>query len=517
MLIKSRKAKVSERGIYLQDKVLQQTNFIPGSHYRYVIDSKNKQIIIQASEDTSDNQVSKRKIKQGVKPVIDIRKKEALSLFKDSDYLQVSIYQDQILVEGFAEVQEDTGAFKKVTNKIKNVISKKSKSSNVPDLQHILNVKQQASAYISREQLASVVGEQITFDLFSNGLKSNSIKTAIENLHIPLQIASLFSGAGVMDQGFKEEGFNIVFALEKDEEAIKTYRYNHGEHIVQADITTFDKSKISKAPIMIGGSPCQGFSNSNRHTSFLDNSNNKLLKEFIKSVQTNENCQVFVLENVPQILTAGDGKFKEEIYQALSDFEITSGVLSSADFGEAQERKRAIFIGSKIGKIPLPIATHTKQLYRTVRMAFSDLTDSTPNQMNYSKGKPDTIERMKHVPPGGNWQDIPEHLQTARMKSGNTHSVIYRRLEWDKPSFTIPNPRKNNITHPEENRTLSIRECARLFGLKDSFIFKGSLSSMQQQICNAVPVRLAKAVAKEVKKAIMQFNIRNKTESFSIV
>lgn len=479
MLIKSRKAKVSKRGIYLQDKVLQQTDFVPGSNYKYIIDPQNKQIIIKTSTDHKDNQVSKRTLRQGFKPVIDIRKKEALTLFKDSDYLQVSIYQDRILVEGFSETRE-------------------------------------ASVYISKDQLASVAREQISFDLFSDGFNTNPVKTAFNNLHIPLQIASLFSGAGVMDEGFKEEGFDIVFALEKDEEAIKTYRYNHGDHIVQADITTFDKSKIRKAPIMIGGSPCQGFSNSNRHTSFLDNPNNKLLKEFIKSVQTNKNCQVFVLENVPQILTAGNGKFKEEIYQALSDFEITSGILSSAQFGEAQDRRRAIFIGSKIGRIELPKAVYPEQLYRTVRMAFTGLSNLVPNQLDYSKGKQETIERMKHVPPGGNWKDIPDHLQTARMKSGNTHSVIYRRLEWDKPSFTIPNPRKNNITHPEENRTLSVRECARLFGLRDSFVFKGSLSSMQQQICNAVPVKLAKAIAKKIKNVIVQFNSQNKEEVFSV-
>jgi DNA (cytosine-5)-methyltransferase 1 len=474
MLIKSRKAKVSERGIYLQDSALQQTNFIPGSNYKYVIDSKNKQIIIQTSQDPEDNQVSKRALKEGFKPVIDIRRKEALNLFKGSEYLEVFIYQDRILVEGFSETNETI------------------------------------SSYISKDQLASVTREQISFDLFSDVFQTKTVQSAFHNLHIPLQIASLFSGAGVMDQGFKEEGFDIVFALEKDEEAIKTYRFNHGDHVVQADITSFDKSKIIKAPIMIGGSPCQGFSNSNRHSSFLANPNNKLLNEFIQAVKTNENCQVFVLENVPQILTAGDGKFKEEIYQALSDFDITSGVLSSAQFGEAQDRKRAIFIGSKIGPIDLPKAIYPKQLYRTVRMAFSGLSNEVSNQLDYSKGKPETIERMKHVPPGGNWNDIPTHLQTARMKSGNTHSVIYRRLEWDKPCFTIPNPRKNNITHPEEHRTLSIRECARLFGLKDSFVFKGSLSSMQQQICNAVPVKLAKAIAKQIKGMIVKLNLNNR-------
>lgn len=103
------------------------------------------------------------------------------------------------------------------------------------------------------------------------------------------------------------------------------------------------------------------------------------------------------------------------------------------------------------------------------------------------------------------------------MLKGNTHSSIYRRLEEDKPSITITNVRKSNILHPTENRVLSIRECARLFGLRDSFEFVGNLSSKQQQIANGVPVQLAKAVGNVIKKAISMFNVRNKTESFVLV
>ncbi|WP_307440845.1 MULTISPECIES: DNA cytosine methyltransferase [unclassified Paenibacillus] len=70
--------------------------------------------------------------------------------------------------------------------------------------------------------------------------------------------------------GFLESGFDVVFALELDEDAVKTYRHNIGLHIFNGDITKFDKSAITKARVMIGGSPCQGFSNSNRYTNFLD-------------------------------------------------------------------------------------------------------------------------------------------------------------------------------------------------------------------------------------------------------
>ncbi|WP_327204695.1 DNA cytosine methyltransferase [Paenibacillus terrae] len=79
-------------------------------------------------------------------------------------------------------------------------------------------------------------------------------------------------------------------------------------------------------------------------------------------------------------------------------------------------------------------------------------------------------------------------------------------IEWDKPSITIVNPRKACILHPEENRILSVRECARLFDVSDNFEFKGKLSSRQQQIANAVPVRLMRSVAEVIKSSIHRFN-----------
>jgi DNA (cytosine-5)-methyltransferase 1 len=324
-------------------------------------------------------------------------------------------------------------------------------------------------------------------------------------------VASLFSGAGVMDQGFKETGFTITMALEKNEDAVATYLLNHGSHIQQEDITTFNFKNFEEngASVMIGGPPCQGFSNANRQTNFLTNPNNMLVQYYINAIKANPNCKVFVLENVPGILTAGDGQFKNEICEQLSEFEITSGVINSASMGSAQLRKRAIFIGSKIGRIELPKPKVEKPFYKTVWEAFKGLTKFVVNQLDFSKPKKSTIERMKAVSQGENWMSLPNHLKTPRMLSGNTHSSVYRRLAWDHPSITLTNVRKSQIIHPAENRILSIRECARLFGLPDSFEFKGSLSSMQQQISNAVPVELAKSVADVIRKAIIKFNNKN--------
>ncbi|GAB6443415.1 hypothetical protein bcgnr5390_15810 [Bacillus luti] len=528
MLLKKRPAKNSDRGLYIQDMVLKMSEFKPGSSYKYVIDPKNNKLIIVPTNEKG-NKVSKRKIKSGLKPVIDIRNKDALQMFKGAELLEIEIFGDRIVVTGYEETKEDakeekSTMFSKAAKAIAKVLSKEKK---VIDITKRLNRKKKFEFVMSKKQLANVAGDYVQTSIF-DFLESNdstsfnnvpsSVKEGIRNVKIPLQAISLFSGAGVMDQGFFEQGFDITLAIEKDPEAYETYLHNFGSHIVNADITEFDFKRFEEngAPVMFGGSPCQGFSNSNRYTNFLDNPNNSLVNSFIKAVKANKNCQVFVLENVPQILTAGGGKFKDEIIAQLSEFEITYGVINAADMGAPQLRKRAIFIGSKIGKIELPKPKLQPHEYMTVGEALKGLDDSIPNQLDYSKPKPSTVERMKHIAQGQNWEAIPAHLKTERMSKGGTHSSVYRRLEENKPAFTLTNFRKSNITHYLKNRILSIREGARLFGLPDSFVFKGKISSMQQQIANAVPVQLASSVAQVIKEAIQRWNIRNGFEKLQI-
>ncbi|MDQ0255503.1 DNA (cytosine-5)-methyltransferase 1 [Evansella vedderi] len=508
MLIKKRKAKVSERGIYLQDRQLQDTIFQPSTRYKYVMDMENKQIIILSSDDDSGNLVSKRKLKDGVKPVIDIRDKKALSVFEGSDYLQVEIFDDKVIVQGYEQVGE------RLSSKAKNTLKRSTKQSNVVSINDILNVRKKSEIVLSKDELSKAVGHDVVHHQLSLdfGIESESqnnttfIGDKLKDIHVPLQVASLFSGAGCLDVGFIESGFDVVFALEIDEDAASTYQRNLGNHVVCADITTYPKP-IPQAPVYIGGTKCQGFSNANRRTNYLDNPDNLLVYEYIKRIQANDNLKVFVLENVPQILTTGDGQFKREIYEQLSDFEITSGVLNAADFGSPQLRKRAFFIGSKIGKIDLPKPTHSPEEYQTVAQAFEGLHNGIPNQLDFSIPRPSTIERMSYVPQGGNVFDIPENIRPK-----GKHSDFYKRLDPNKPSITIVNPRKANITHPDLNRSLSIRECARLNDVSDDFVFEGKLNSMQQQLANPVPVRLAKAIAKEIKNALLKFNIRTRSK-----
>lgn len=494
-IIKRRKAKLSERGLYLQDKELRDTDFKVGQHFKYVVDIKKKQIRIIPTNETTKNTVSKRKLRDGLKPVLDLRDREALQAFQGADHLEVVIFENEVLVRGLRD--------------------EKLRKTSLFSISDYLKRKEVFNARLDRDELASVVGD-FSFSSSSETFEHFSSQQ-IEEIPLVLRAISLFSGSGTMDWAMKEAGFDIVCAVEKDEEAAQSYRYNIGEHIHVADITEFDKTVFHEydAPIILGGSPCQGFSNANRRMRFLDNPNNLLVREYIDSVKANPNSKIFVLENVPQLLTAGGGQFLEEIKEELSDFTISYGVLNSKDFGDPQSRERAILIGSKIGPISLP--KPVKEETKTVYDAFQGLHDGIPNQLDVSLSRADTIERMEHIPQGGNWTYLPDELKTKGMFKGNTQSNVYRRLKWDEVSPTIVNVRKSLLTHPTENRILSVRECARLFSLPDDFIFLGSLESRQQQICNAVCAGLMKAVGTQIKNAITNFNALIKRRMFGLV
>lgn len=482
-MIKKRFINTKNR-IYIQDSELRQTVFEPGKRYNYKFNKDDGSMLEIFIDDNGSKKVSKRKRKDSLNPVIDIRTKEVLEKFYKFDKMEIEIYKDKILVRGLLD--------SKVINlnqKKELIISKK--SINDLYLQNVVNENFEQITFENQTNLSSInITTKYTLD---------SQESYNKDIQTGLRLVSLFSGAGVLDKGFIEQGFIPEIALELEKDMVETYKYNLGEHIKQADINDYDINTIPDGEILIGGSPCQDFSNANRRSGkILDSPKNLLIRKYIEVARHMKSLKVFVLENVPQLITKGK-KFIEEIKQELSGFDITINKVNSSDYGSAQNRERAIIIGSKIGKIELK--KPLMKVCKTVRQAFEGLTDKTPNQLDYSIPKPETRLKMSFVKEGGNFKDIPEEY-----RGKGCHSNLFKRLEWDKPSITIANPRKSNILHPKENRILSIRECARLFDLPDTFIFKGKLSSKQQMIANAVPLKLATAIAQKVRLAFENYN-----------
>lgn len=339
----------------------------------------------------------------------------------------------------------------------------------------------------------------------------------------------IFSGAGGMSIGASMIGIDVVVAVEYDKYAAATFKANHPKaEIITDDIRTVTFNSKYKNPFLLfGGPPCQGFSTSNTKTRNSDNSNNSLFWEYIRQVKE-LTPEWFVFENVEGIKSFDNGmvinKLEEE-FEKLG-YKTNWKVLTASDYGVPQNRNRFFMIGNRLN-IDFEFPKKHKKII-TVQEAIEDLPElkngdlfdildynskeanpyakkmrgkSTKVSQNYvSKNKDYVIERYKHIKPGENWKAIPASLMTNYTNTKNCHSGIYKRLDPNNPSVVIANYRKNMLIHPFENRGLSVREAARIQSFPDNFIFKGNLSFQQQQIGNAVPPLLAKAIFKQIIK-----------------
>jgi len=336
----------------------------------------------------------------------------------------------------------------------------------------------------------------------------------------------VFSGAGGMSIGAAWAGIETIVAFDADPYAAKTYQINHPETKVICDdvrnIKDFSIYRPEGPCVVFGGPPCQGFSTSNQRTRNASNENNWLFKEFLRAVEQIDPEWV-VFENVRGILETANATFLDHVIQGLEKlgYTVNYGLLNAADYGVPQKRHRLFVIGSKHGvKVKLPLAEEVKHV--TVNDAIADLQE-LPNGASFEQlaykcvAKSDfakkmrgrrrvsynhnvtnnaahIIDRYKYIPQGGNWENIPDYLMGSYTDKSRCHTGIYRRLKADEPSVVIGNYRKNMLIHPTQDRGLSVREAARLQSFPDDYKFIGSIGFQQQQVGNAVPPLLAKAV-----------------------
>jgi DNA (cytosine-5)-methyltransferase 1 len=343
----------------------------------------------------------------------------------------------------------------------------------------------------------------------------------------------LFSGAGGMSLGARLAGIDVQVAVEADPRAAQTYLHNHQPKygMFADDIRKFRKIDIEKKGqqlVVFGGPPCQGFSTSNQKNRSASNANNWLFKEFFRVVNDYQPDWV-VFENVRGLLETEKGMFVEIILDQFRKlgYDTTCELLHAADFGVPQKRARFFIIGSRNGR-SYKFPDSTGEIPITVEEAIGDLPSlqsgssicfqeySRKAHCSYSKkmrsnlkgcsnhlvtrNNATIIERYKHIPPGGNWESIPERLMDNYKDRTRCHTGIYKRLEFDKPSVVIGNYRKNMLIHPTQDRGLSVREAARIQSFPDSFTFQGSIGFQQQQVGNAVPPLLAESVFKGLMK-----------------
>ena len=387
-------------------------------------------------------------------------------------------------------------------------------------------------------------GSDNEFDLFKPTINGKAIfkRILIRNKHpkktsnYRFKILDLFSGAGGFSYGIEQNNnFRTEIALDFNEKALKTFKHNmQHSTVISGDITSEDiKNKIIQLSkekninMIIGGPPCQGFSLKGKKLG-LNDDRNFLFNEYLKIVEIIK-PEVFVIENVKALLSTSAGWFKNQIISKVKNmgYNIEYGVLTASDFGVPQSRQRAIFICSKKTNIPLPKPTCTKKV--TVKDAIFDLAYLNSNEGNFESEyitKPTSnyqktmrknskklfnhkasnhaeiaIKKLKMIPPECGKESLPKELLGNQQFSGT-----WGRLKWDSVSPTIDTrfdaASNGTNNHPFLNRSITPREAARLQSFDDSFVFLGTKVNVREQIGNAVPPLMAKAIADQIYKVI---------------
>lgn len=337
------------------------------------------------------------------------------------------------------------------------------------------------------------------------------------------KVIDLFCGIGGFSYGFEmTDNFEVVLGVDIWDVALNTFSVNHhSTELLLEDLTLIPSSYWNKyknkIDVIIAGPPCQGFSIIGKRD--VNDERNTLFEEVVR-VTSIVNPKYVVIENVVGLLSMKNDQGLDIKKIIQSEFEkigyrTAFKVLNAADFGVPQARKRVIFLISKDYPLDFPIPFYKENEYITVGNAlgnidpdgdeyfvpqsdFQKLMSGRKNILNHYRRKSNELvtKRMSYIPEGGNWKNIPEELGTG----GGIHSNAYKRLDSTKPSITIKHAAKAMIIHPKRNRILTVREVARLQSFNDNFELTGSVSDQHQQLANAVPPLLGKAIADQIHK-----------------
>lgn len=362
----------------------------------------------------------------------------------------------------------------------------------------------------------------------------------------------LFAGAGGMSEGFQQAGFDVLAGNDFDRYAGLTFQANHPDAVFIPgpihDLTPRDfmhAAGLGKGELdcLIGGPPCQGFSVYN-HQRGMDDKRSGLFREYLRLVEGLRPATL-IMENVTGITSIADGRVVKEIYRQLEHmgYTVDHRILKAEEYGVPQERRRIFFAASRIGPIVWPTPSHGPQSrcktpFVTVEDAIGDLPPveilggtevatyggtvaETAYQRAMRRGSrrltnhvgPHLAEinrsRLKHIPPGGSWRDIPHRLLPAGMKLARRcdHTKRYGRLHPEGLASTILTKcdlHWGAYIHPSQERTLTVREAARFQSFPDRVFFHGARGEQFRQVGNAVPPRLGRAMALQVAALLEQ-------------
>ncbi len=319
-----------------------------------------------------------------------------------------------------------------------------------------------------------------------------------------------------------EAGFSVLGAVEIESDAAATHAKNHpGSHLWETDIRALQASKVRKQLGLAPGEltllktcpPCQGFSSLASGKGLTDHERNDLVLHTVRFVRALM-PQAVLLENVP-------GLAKDARLQYVRDSLYSLGYVSmvyrfeASDFAVPQRRRRLIMLAVRGKRRTLPddIAEIIPDLRGSVsvRAAFSELEDTyrAGDPLNRHRKNSDKVRRrIEAIPVGGGRLDLPEeHQLDCHKRVGTKHATAsYGRLKWDSPASTMTTrcttPACGMFVHPEEHRGITLREAATLQTFPADYDFQGDYGSIERQIGNAVPVRMAHVLGTAVQRTL---------------
>ena len=344
------------------------------------------------------------------------------------------------------------------------------------------------------------------------------------------KIIDLFAGVGGLSLGFEMLGFEVVVANEYDQSIAQAYIKNRNNpNMIIADIKKLPISETfgmykDTVDVVVGGPPCQGYSQKGKRKTIHDERN--FLFRYFVDVVKEVSPKYFVMENVPNLLTAENGYFKKELESMFIQlgYCINAQVLCAADYGVPQNRHRAFIIGKKNSLKPISFPKPSNKKV-TIWDAISDLAYLKsgegefcsnyiyPANSEYQKflrhgsdklynhiatnHSDIALKRLSMIPPKGGKKDLPPEHITKSIYSGT-----WERMDADDISVTITTrfdtPSSGKFTHPFLDRAITVREAAIIQSFPDTFHFYGSKTSQMKQVGNAVPPLLARAIAKTI-------------------
>lgn len=331
----------------------------------------------------------------------------------------------------------------------------------------------------------------------------------------------LFCGAGGLSLGLKQAGVRIAAGIDLDPACAYPFKQNLCAEFIHknvANVTGRELEAIWKRRkgyrLLAGCAPCQPFSSHRRGADTSSEQNWDLLTHFSRLVD--ESLPDFVtMENVTRLGKMTVFRDFAEHLRGLG-YAVDHGNLYGPDFGLPQERRRLVLVASKHGEIRVPVGDTSKKNYRTVRQEIENLPalkhgDVDPTDALHAARRlaPINLDRMRVSRPGGTWRDWPEELLAPchRKSTGASFQSFYGRMVWDSPSPTITTQSYNFGTgrfgHPQQDRSLTLREAAMLQGFPREYEFvpageRPSMLSVGRLIGNAVPPVFGRAVGNAI-------------------